>query len=341
MTAPSVGQPIGNSAIVGTRSPVPANAEHQSWSEELARAQQQHRETTSHLKRSPQPQPELRVHVQPQKVDVPRSPVVNMRVPPLSQHGGSLVGDSASTQVTQRASAGDAIPDNNMGKRIRSDEPAPKQLEHARGHRVTAPVHSPGQQRSHGRSEDKVDPVEQASLLQQMTTQIARSAGLPPHAVRVVSLESLAPTSNDYSGEAGEPAPHRRRSEEAPRAGVAPHALALSNQARFAQNDSVPDANSSAPLSVANELQPVPEPIRLHANWSTDGVRLWLGLDSSAQVALQPIATQLQRWLNNQGHKLLSLNCNGQVVIDGANEPLHRPNSNNVSTPSHHFEETK
>ena len=58
------------------------------------------------------------------------------------------------------------------------------------------------------------------------------------------------------------------------------------------------------------------EPIRLHADWSSDGVRLWLGLDASLAAALPTIAAQLQRWLSIQGVRLLSISCNGRPVGD-------------------------
>jgi hypothetical protein len=58
------------------------------------------------------------------------------------------------------------------------------------------------------------------------------------------------------------------------------------------------------------------EPIRLHADWSAEGVRLWLGMDAPAADALQAITLQLQRWLSAQGVRLLSISCNGRVVVE-------------------------
>ncbi len=57
------------------------------------------------------------------------------------------------------------------------------------------------------------------------------------------------------------------------------------------------------------------DPIRLHADWSTDGVRLWLGMDASMGAALQSVTTHLQRWLSAQGVRLLSISCNGRLVV--------------------------
>lgn len=58
------------------------------------------------------------------------------------------------------------------------------------------------------------------------------------------------------------------------------------------------------------------DPIRLHADWSADGVRLWLGMDASLAASLQSITAQLQLWLSAQGVRLLSISCNGRLVGD-------------------------
>lgn len=59
-----------------------------------------------------------------------------------------------------------------------------------------------------------------------------------------------------------------------------------------------------------------PDPIRLHAHWSAEGVRVWLGMDSSVMSGLQSISAQLHRWLSAQGLRLLSISCNGRVIAD-------------------------
>lgn len=64
-------------------------------------------------------------------------------------------------------------------------------------------------------------------------------------------------------------------------------------------------------VSVADAAR---EPIRVHADWSEDGVRLWLGMDAGALDLLEQITTQLQAWLNTQGLRLRSLSCNGQIL---------------------------
>lgn len=67
------------------------------------------------------------------------------------------------------------------------------------------------------------------------------------------------------------------------------------------------------------------EPIRLHADWSAEGVRLWLGMDASHFGSVELINAQLQRWLSTQGLKLLSMSVNGRVV-----EQAHQKNDFDV-----------
>ncbi|MBC7603857.1 MAG: hypothetical protein H7255_14515, partial [Ramlibacter sp.] len=70
-------------------------------------------------------------------------------------------------------------------------------------------------------------------------------------------------------------------------------------------------ALSSAPASTPN---PDPAPIRLHADWSEEGIRIWLGMHSKLLPHLEAITAHLQRWIAAQGLKMLSLSCNGQDV---------------------------
>ena len=69
---------------------------------------------------------------------------------------------------------------------------------------------------------------------------------------------------------------------------------------------------------------PPAEAIRVHAQWSQQGVRLWLGIDRSAMDSLQPIAEQLQRWIAQQGLRLRSISCNGRVIARDAADALER-----------------
>ena len=75
---------------------------------------------------------------------------------------------------------------------------------------------------------------------------------------------------------------------------------------------------SSRPNSRQAGQQASPSPIRLHADWSEDGVRLWLGMDASCATDLPSITAHLQRWMSAQDVRLLSVVCNGRLVTDMA-----------------------
>lgn len=57
-------------------------------------------------------------------------------------------------------------------------------------------------------------------------------------------------------------------------------------------------------------------PVRLHAEWGADGVRLWLGLDAAILAHRHVIADQVRRWMQGQGVRVLSLWCNGESLPD-------------------------
>jgi hypothetical protein len=60
------------------------------------------------------------------------------------------------------------------------------------------------------------------------------------------------------------------------------------------------------------------EPVRWHAEWTSDGLRLWLGADHDSSLALPHLTAlvlrELEPWLDARGARLLSLVCNGQTV---------------------------
>lgn len=65
----------------------------------------------------------------------------------------------------------------------------------------------------------------------------------------------------------------------------------------------------TAPLPLANR-----PPVRLHADWEAQGVRLWLGLDAGLLGQVEAIALQVRRWMSTQGVRVLSFSCNGKPV---------------------------
>lgn len=90
-----------------------------------------------------------------------------------------------------------------------------------------------------------------------------------------------------------------------------------------------PSSTASSPNSKASQLlgqapskpaaaaqqQPVErQGVRLHAEWTSEGVRLWLGMDVSAAVPPAMLFRQLQRSVAAHGMRLLSLTCNGALV---------------------------
>jgi hypothetical protein len=59
-------------------------------------------------------------------------------------------------------------------------------------------------------------------------------------------------------------------------------------------------------------------PVRLYAEWTEQGVKVWLGADADQLQNLPVLAQQVQQWLGGQGERLLSLVCNGQEVATEA-----------------------
>jgi hypothetical protein len=60
--------------------------------------------------------------------------------------------------------------------------------------------------------------------------------------------------------------------------------------------------------------QGVAPAIRVHADWSAEGVRLWLGLDATVIDQMGAIAEQVRQWMRGQGVRMLSLACNGRLL---------------------------
>lgn len=56
------------------------------------------------------------------------------------------------------------------------------------------------------------------------------------------------------------------------------------------------------------------EPLRVHAEWSDVGVRVWLGADANGLASIDTVTRQLQQWLGSQGTRLLGVVCNGKQV---------------------------
>jgi len=58
--------------------------------------------------------------------------------------------------------------------------------------------------------------------------------------------------------------------------------------------------------------------MRLHAEWSATGVRLWVGASLDDQAGMVLLGRPLRAGLERQGVRLLSLVCNGRIVYADA-----------------------
>lgn len=72
----------------------------------------------------------------------------------------------------------------------------------------------------------------------------------------------------------------------------------------------------SRTVSVSNETAEAP--VRLYAEWSEDGVRIWVGANAGQPLHLEQLALQMRLWLARQGERLAALFCNGQAVWEEA-----------------------
>ena len=72
-----------------------------------------------------------------------------------------------------------------------------------------------------------------------------------------------------------------------------------------------------ASLEVTDKTEFLPEEhqaIRFHAEWSEEGLRLWLGIDSNANIDKAQLAKQLHDWVTKQNVQLLALIWNGEQL---------------------------
>jgi hypothetical protein len=83
----------------------------------------------------------------------------------------------------------------------------------------------------------------------------------------------------------------------------------------------------TAPSTPAMMPKPSPAPVRLHAEWSEGGLRLWLGMDTNPALLTQiePLLHDLRRKLEASGIKLLALVCNGQNLWEDPTPNLPQP----------------
>ena len=80
--------------------------------------------------------------------------------------------------------------------------------------------------------------------------------------------------------------------------------------ARSAAEPAEPSQPTRPPARAAIEQ----EPLRVHAQWATDGVSIWLGCDADAMPALGEFIARLQHALAARGERLARIVCNGREV---------------------------
>ena len=89
-----------------------------------------------------------------------------------------------------------------------------------------------------------------------------------------------------------------------------------------------PDHAAPVPESPVGTAEPAEHaPVRLYAEWSEHGVKVWLGADADQLQNLPVLAQQVQQWLGGQGERLISLVCNGQDVTAEAEADLDFANN--------------
>ncbi|MFZ6747093.1 hypothetical protein ACO0LC_28065 [Undibacterium sp. JH2W] len=74
------------------------------------------------------------------------------------------------------------------------------------------------------------------------------------------------------------------------------------------------EAAETKVVQVPESSQHDHEVIRFHAEWSEEGLRLWLGMDGNAKIDITQLSQQLRNWVAQQNVQLLSLVWNGQQV---------------------------
>lgn len=103
----------------------------------------------------------------------------------------------------------------------------------------------------------------------------------------------------------------------AQRAGdAAPQFAAAAAGARMTGEPAAPSSPAPATRLPTGAATDEREPLRVHAQWSDDGVHLWLGADVGGFAAVNAVTAQLQQALAAQGTRLLRVICNGRDISE-------------------------
>ncbi|HVZ46118.1 MAG TPA: hypothetical protein VHA82_20090 [Ramlibacter sp.] len=87
-------------------------------------------------------------------------------------------------------------------------------------------------------------------------------------------------------------------------------------------------ARSGRRIDARTDPRTAPQPpVRLHADWSSEGVRLWLALDAARLPQAAAIATQVHRFMAAQGLRVLAFHCNGEPLDPGGAASFDKENT--------------
>jgi len=75
-------------------------------------------------------------------------------------------------------------------------------------------------------------------------------------------------------------------------------------------------ASVRLPQAASRLEQGDPQALRMHAQWSQDGVQVWVGAPRASLPSAQRLLAPLRAGFERQGHRLLGLVVNGQTVMD-------------------------
>jgi hypothetical protein len=92
-----------------------------------------------------------------------------------------------------------------------------------------------------------------------------------------------------------------------------------SASAKKATSDNAHEISSASPPLLGTALINGESATRVHAQWTPEGLQLWLGMDGTAeQIENQAVALlqELQNALRGQGQRLARMVCNGRIVWD-------------------------
>jgi len=115
--------------------------------------------------------------------------------------------------------------------------------------------------------------------------------------------------------------------------GPAPQGMGVANESALTADTLMPSATPGQRADGGNEAQP----LRMHAEWTAAGVRLWIGVSLAGQPLASLLSSSLpgnnllgnslRRGLERNGVRLASLVCNGRTLYTLDAETAAKPAS--------------